>query len=253
MGTCKLCHAEAALVKSHVIPHAFFRSRRGDPAGGFLISEKHHPKKAPQGVYDNSLLCAGCEGAFLKVDTYGSEVLIGKRAELFKLVTSGNAYGEIESRKGSIDQDLLLRFFVSVLWRASASTQGYFDRIKLGQYAAQAASVIQPGIPVPNSFAVVLSCWGNDAQMPVDLARVNMDPFQEKWEGVNAYRFYFGDVVAYIKVDQRPFPPRMQRLALGHADHVVMVSRNFQKSSDFEAMRTTARVSRLPASKLFPA
>jgi hypothetical protein len=76
-----------------------------------------------------------------------------------------------------------------------------------------------------------------------------MDPFLEKWDGVNAYRFYFGDVVAYIKADKRPFPEELNSIFLGGGDRVMLIAREFMSSSDLSAMQATMRRAKKPSNR----
>jgi hypothetical protein len=67
-----------------------------------------------------------------------------------------------------------------------------------------------------------------------------MDPFRERWGGLNAYRFYFGQTVAYIKVDKRPFARPFDELALCAGPILRVVTRDFLNSKDFHALKQTA-------------
>ena len=67
-----------------------------------------------------------------------------------------------------------------------------------------------------------------------------MDPFKEKWGETTAYRFYFGEVVAYIKADKRPFPKELKQYSLGSHESLTIIARDFSKSKDFGALRHTA-------------
>ena len=70
-----------------------------------------------------------------------------------------------------------------------------------------------------------------------------LDPRQEKWFGVNGYRLYVGEVVAYVKVDSRPFHPRMQAVSLRAAPPVLVVARAMSESKDYCALKRTAKLS----------
>ncbi len=70
-----------------------------------------------------------------------------------------------------------------------------------------------------------------------------MDPFPEKWDGINAYRLYLGQIVAYIKVDRRPFEYPLRDLTLGRYDLLSIVQRDFATSKDFAVMVKTAQES----------
>lgn len=67
-----------------------------------------------------------------------------------------------------------------------------------------------------------------------------MDPFKEKWGEATAYRFYFGEVIAYIKADKRPFPSILKQHSLGAQESLTMIARDFATSKDFGALRHTA-------------
>lgn len=237
---CRLCLDAAKLVKAHVIPEAFFRLLRIDDEVPLIVTdkEKNFPKKSPIGVYDKDILCNKCESKFDQVDHYGTEVFINQREKLFKAVSDGN---KIEAfRADGIDQKRLLQFLVATLWRASVSTQPFYERVRLGSYEEIARQVIlNPDASIPASFAAVLSCWNVDEEHQT-MANGLMDPFREKSMGVNSYRVYFGQIVAYIKVDRRPLPAPFDRVALLVQDQVTFVARDFVKSKDFAAMRQTA-------------
>ena len=69
-------------------------------------------------------------------------------------------------------------------------------------------------------------------------------PFAERWDGVNAYRLYLGRVVAYVKVDRRPFAAPLRDLTLGRHDLAFVIQREFAESKDFAAMAKTAKEAR---------
>lgn len=253
MTLCRLCNRSNNFGKSHVIPEAFFRPLRNGAAPSYLIADGAYPKRSPIGIYDSGILCQECERKFGPLDDYGVNVLLNNFDALFAPVLDSGSVVVRQSTAGEIDQERLLRFFVSVLWRASVSTQSYYNRVQLGPHEVVAAQALVPGTPIDSRFAVALSCWrnGNDDDSQL-LSKTNMDPFSEKWDGVNAYRFYFGDVVAYIKVDKRPFPKELDSIALGSRDYVMLVAREFMSSSDLSAMQETMRRAKKPSNRMPP-
>ena len=72
-----------------------------------------------------------------------------------------------------------------------------------------------------------------------------MDPFRENWDGVNTYRMYFGEVVAYIKVDKRSLGSPLKEYILLSGEQVTVIARNFDESKDFQSMIRTAQKSHL--------
>jgi hypothetical protein len=238
--TCSLCNLQCKFAKSHVIPEAFWRELRDGNHVPLLISssEGSFPKRSPIGVYDQTILCEVCETIFNKMDDYGIEILLKRRKELFNQVSHE---GELVGWKSNlVDQHRLLVFLVGILWRASVSTHIFFKRVNLGPLELLARKVVMnQEEAVPAEFGAVLSQWRTNDEHR-SLTKGLMDPFKEKWGDATAYRFYFGEVVAYIKADKRPFPREFKQCSLGAHESLTIVSRDFSRSNDFRALRHTA-------------
>jgi hypothetical protein len=243
MHLCRLCGRPEKLVKAHIIPEAFFRPLRQEGKPPLLVSgtQGQFPKRAPIGIYDETILCEACEARFAQLDHYGVEILQIRLNELFRPVLH---LGEtVAYQAEGIDQKRLLRFLIATLWRASVSDHSYYKRVTLGPYEDLAKQVVlATDDGVPKIFGAVLSRW--DDKDPQGLhAKGLMDPFRERWNGVNAYRFYFGHVVAYIKVSNQGFTDPLRSISLLSQPLVTMIPRNFKASSDFAAMLHTAKLS----------
>jgi hypothetical protein len=240
MPTCRFCGRSEKLVKAHIIPEAFFRAIGGGRDVPLLISNTSgqlFPKRQPVGVYDSGILCDACERKFDRVDAYGIKVLLQSFPEtLAPLLRMGRLVG---FKCSDVDQDLLKRFFIATLWRASVSTHLFYSRVALGPRYERLAKQSVLSEPLTDDFGVILSRWQYDAEHK-SLVTGLMDPFRERWGDENAYRFYFGEFVAYVKVDRRPFPPDLKLFALTAGPEVLVASRDFAKSKDFAAMRHTA-------------
>lgn len=243
MLLCRLCANAGKFVKAHVIPEAFFRVLRDGGAAPLLITgtPSHFPKRSPIGVYDEGILCEACEPKFDRFDHYGVESLLVRLDELFRPISH---QGKIVAYQAEgIDQKLLMQFLLATLWRASVSTHSFYRRVNLGPFEATAKrAILNPDEPVSEVFSAVLSRWRVEGQHQKSAGGL-MDPFRERWDGVNAYRFYFGHVVAYIKADRQNFVGPLRDLALQSGPNVTMVTRSFGKSSDFAAMVQTAKQS----------
>ena len=238
---CRLCGQQRVLVRAHVIPEAFFRRLRLGGEIPLLVSgfPNVYNQRAPIGVYDKTILCDGCERKFERVDDYAARALLNHFEEWFApLVHAGRAVGYSSS---VVDQELLLRFLVATLWRASVSSRPFFHRVDLGQLEREARAVIErPEERIPSTFAAVLSRWPPPEESGV-FAHGLMDPIPLRYDGARAYRLYLGDFIAEIKADRRPFPDGLQELALGTSDELRVVVRDFVGSKDANAMRATAQ------------
>lgn len=240
MTVCRLCSQDRKLIKAHAIPEAFFRELRVDGETPLLISGKlgQFPERAPIGVYDEGILCEVCEPQLGKTDDYGIEVFLKKFDEYFHPLQRDDETAGFESV--TADPSRLLQFLVAVLWRASVSSHRFYAKVKLGPYESLAhAAVSNPDAALPPVFDALLSRWSDeDEHIPTTAI---LDPRREKWSGVNAYRLYFGEIVAYIKVDSQPFPPGMSEISLRSAPPVRVVARDMSESKDLRAMKKTAQ------------
>ena len=54
--------------------------------------------------------------------------------------------------------------------------------------------------------------------------------------GVNAYRLYLGEIVAFIKVDQQPFPEPLRQYELLARQDLTIVARGLESSKDLQSM-----------------
>ena len=243
LQSCRFCNCRSSLLKAHIIPEAFFRRLRDRDRPPLLVSgrEGQMPKRSPIGVYDKGILCSGCEKQFLSVDSYGTDVILSSFQKYFSPI---HIEGKIAAfRSDTLNTKMMLRFLLSLLWRASVSTQPFYERVLLGPYEDEALGLLkQPESSIPSAFDAVLSRWeevGAD-HLP---SRGILNPYRERWDGVNTYRLYLGEVVAYVKVDKRPFSKPFSRLSLQHGAPFHVISRSLATSNDLLAMRRTVQIS----------
>lgn len=242
MNFCLLCLGQRTFIKAHAIPEAFFREMRIDGESPTLVSGMagQYSKRAPIGVYDEEILCGECEAKFRQIDDYGIEVLLRKFGEVFHPIERAGKIAGFEST--TVDPNRLLQFLVTVLWRASVSSHDFYSKVDLGPHELLSrTAVTSSSTALPTLFDAVLSRWRNeDENFPTTAM---LDPRRERWFGINAYRVYFGETVAYVKVDSQPFPPDLKAISLRSAPSVLVVSRAMSESKDLRAIRHTAQLS----------
>lgn len=231
---CKLCSSETKLVKAHVIPKSFCKQVSEDPTTAKLVTNTpgEYPKRNPVGVYDPTLVCADCENLFAPWDDYAFSVLV--RDENLHVPikdgerTIGYTIAEVDYRK-------LKLFAISVLWRASASSHGFFHRVKTGPHETQLASMIRAGTPgEPEDFAAVF------AKFDGPFETFQLDPHFERYDGINFYRIYLSRYVISVKVDHRP-PPALFDIFVLRPDRPLCIAlRNLRRSSELSLLRTLA-------------
>ena len=176
MPTCRLCEGEvSALVKAHVVPRSFFEINPALAAPRLVTNTPEvYPKRVPIGVYDETIVCERCEARFSPYDDYAARLLLHHAGEFEKILNpeTGQLGGYLIRE---YDYRLLKLFFVATLWRASAASQEFFSRVRLGPFEARAKEMLLKDDPGdPQEFGTLLLAW-DDVDYPV-----MMDPFPEK-------------------------------------------------------------------------
>lgn len=238
MSKCRLCGQRRNLIKAHIIPEAFFReARKGAKKPRIIFDDPNtYPKRSPIGVYDQEILCYQCESKFQTMDDYGVQVLLTKFHELFLPMTYGD---RVVHQAENINYNLLLRFLVATLWRASVSTQMFYKDVNLDQLESLAKrTILIPDSPIPKHFSAILSRWVTDKETAF-ATKVLLNPYPSTIYGIKSYRFYFGQVVADIKADKRPLPDVLHPVMLLQPT-VILVDRELGQSKDFVSMVHTA-------------
>jgi hypothetical protein len=227
---CKLCGEANKLIEAHIIPRSFYRIDPGRKHPGLLITDKkgRYAQTVPKGVYDASILCEHCERRFSRWDDYGNELLIKSWHKFEKIEDRGE---HLAYRLDGYDYSLLKMFVLSVLWRASVSGHVMFDRIDLGTRELSLRNAILLSDPGDSDhFGVVLQAF--------DSAEVGMlNPHGERFSGLRFCRLYLSHVIAFIKVDSRPFKDPFRSLALSPARPLVVLQKEFLSSPERAIMR----------------
>jgi hypothetical protein len=232
---CRGCGQNKKLIKAHIIPESFFRGLRN----GKQIPKIHsttegvHPKRAPIGVYDTEILCNDCEQIFQTLDEYGCQILIQKE-EQEPLHHNGQLVGY---RINDIDTARLKLFFLSILWRASISSQDFYSKVSLNQLEEKVKKLIWQNDPgCPHDFSFVLAKFEGDGA-----GRTILDPHQERWSGVRYYRFYLYGTILYIKADSRKTPSEWEKF-IPTDNSVIVVSRgHIEKAKEFPILLTAVQ------------
>lgn len=218
MALCKLCLQDKKLIKAHIIPQFLFTE------DSRLISEDNdYPLRRPNGPYDPNILCSNCDNGIIgkNLENYAREILIDRkgvisqtfndpkstrRATLYKLQDKDN-YSKI------------VRFFISVLWRASISSLSDFDDFSLGPHEDVARRAIcESDFDFSNVFSVAL-CAFNNFEKPIHV-------FPSKFirmEGINVYSIVMGHFKGFFKVDQRRLPPKIESMFISSQADILML------------------------------
>ncbi len=234
--TCKGCYQSKKLVKSHIIPESFFRQLKSGVKPLRILSNiiGIFPKKSPIGIYDPKILCQECENIFKIYDDYGFKVLVQNEGDQEKLIQDGKLIGY---RINNIDTDKLKLFFLSVLWRASISTQPFYSKINVGDLEDTLKEMIWGGCAGgKHDFSFVLAKFDDQG-----VGKSILDPHGEEWSGVSYYRFYMHGYVLYIKCDIQETSPEWSRF-IPSDNSLILISRgNMENSKEYGVLKNVVQ------------
>ena len=194
---CLLCGKNKRLVKAHIIPRGFWTSIKIDEKAARVYFKERKSKQSQSGIHDTNILCEDCDGKILgKWDKYAQELL------LQKLESYASIYEKVIT-VGEFDYSKLKLFFMSVLWRASVTSDRFFEKVSLNSWESKLRQMILQEIPgnVDDFSVLITRYWGLEAKCMPEPRRC-----KAKSNGLNFYEFRLANYDFLIKVDQRKFP-----------------------------------------------
>lgn len=200
IGQCRLCSAfNQKLVNSHIIPRSFY-SQLHDPQGrrSKILSEEAHPKRAPNGLYDQ-FLCHKCEKSLCQWDDYAFKLLKESTPTPISAQSTSEVIG---FEYQNVNYDKLKLFFTSLLWRAHVTKLPFFARVQLSELDAEElrASLYAQTALKADKYTVAL---GKSEQL---ISTTILEPFLEVIDGAAFWRIYIPGYVVRMKVDDNPMP-----------------------------------------------
>ena len=231
---CKLCGENKKLIKAHIIPAGFFRPLRS----GNAVPEIHSningvfPKRSPIGIYDKNILCEKCDNYIGSWDDYAHQLLIQDFSEELA-VQRGNT--KAAYKIDNFDYKRLKLFFLSILWRASISSQPFYSKIQIGPHERILKKMIAAEDPgEPYDYAVSLAKFSDPNVNAI------LDPHKKRFDGINYCQFYITGFVLYIKVDKREPPDFLKELCLKKDPPFWLILRDLNKSKDGKIIKEIA-------------
>ena len=220
MLQCNLCHSlYPKLANAHIIPKSFFNLSSKSPWG---ICEENgyyqvitvdkgvwNSKRSPTGIYDPKIVCSECEKRFDQADDHGYKILseaFKKKKLVYSLYNKQPLY-LIEN----VNYHKLKLFFLSMLWRAHASSYSFFLSVDLGIHETILRSyILQDKVPSQDEYEVILFCQTDFPYSPM-----GFQPSKINDEGVDFYLFHLPpSFTVLIKIDKQPLPKKYKQFVL---------------------------------------
>jgi hypothetical protein len=245
-GICRLTKRRGKFVKAHLIPKALTK-----PAvAGFPFVENMHggrPARKWSSWYDNKLVTAEGEAVLAALDNWAipelrKHNLVWSGWGPMRLLPYGQDHDPIGDtgfglRKVSgLDASRLRLFYLSLLWRAAASTHYGFAEIKLPSPELEKLGemLLASDSGAPSYFSIHLTQISTlgPAQNLVPLARTKTIPavgdVQEHYRPY--YRFYFEGLVAHIHLDPEYESHKLGPFVLGQEESIAITTVTYEMS-----------------------
>ena len=194
MSECRLCLNDRTLCKSHIFPEYMYAHCYDDNHSyiEFNAEDGRYNKRRRKGIYEK-LLCDDCEGIIQEYEDYG------------KCVLYDDAKLRIEATKKpycneNYDYRLFKLFVLSLLWRASVSTQDSFKLASLGKYEEELRVVLLNGLETPeNNYPIYMYQTHIDGN-PSNGVFMEIYPAKSKYDGKIIYQFVADGVFFFVGV-----------------------------------------------------
>lgn len=228
---CKLTGTENNGVEAHIIPKSFYRIDPDEKLPTKLVSDAkdHFPKRVPKGIYDKTIVTIEGEQVFKEWDDYAARLLIAQKDELEPLQHSGNLFAY---QLPKYDYKKLKLFFLSVLWKASASSQKFFENVDLGPHETPIRNALLAGDPQDSDwYSVCIAKWSGDEN-----GYGILSPSRARYDSVNYYRIYLESYIVYLKIDKRNPGEALRSVQLYPDRPLIVLARDLSKSKEFPIM-----------------
>jgi hypothetical protein len=234
---CKFCLEDKKCIKAHIIPNSLYEPIFNVGKGMLILSNKLeiYPKKQHTGIYDENMVCEQCERLFSKLDDYANSFFSAMISEDSFIIENNEKVAYIIK---NYDYNNLKLFLVSMLWRASISSQSSFFDVNIGPFENQIKEMIKNNDPGDeNTFSFILTRYDNSLA-----SRANLSPLRGKWydSDINCYVFYLFGWKCFIKVDQRHPPEDMRFFMAKPHQPLIVLYLNFSKSDEIIDMKKMA-------------
>jgi hypothetical protein len=229
---CKFCRSRPADVDSHIIPRSFVLERSVLGAPNFLLSNKlRRKKRTPTGVYDSNLVCAICEATFGNYDTYGHRFF--HREQMEPVYVDGELF---MYQHNTANVTKLKLFFLTILWRASASAIAECRAVNLSRWEPDLRQMIKTGdCGVVDRFPVVLEKFDNPTVTPL------VYPYVTNIAGVLCYKMELGGCAAVVAIQGRELPQVLIDIALAPGRPVYLLAKEYGTSKERQRTLDTFR------------
>lgn len=219
---CLIC-GTSPTIKSHLIPRVMAVEVQVGNAHAVVLPSSTGYRGSQSGLIDTAILCGPCDSSIGRF-----EESTARAFESLRIAGVGVRDGAVVSTEQA--PDVTLRFYAALLWKYAVARRD-LGQIDLGPYKSELQTVAFEGAPIPGFFDAALM----RLRLAPDDAGVfaYRAPKPDRKVGLNMYRVLVGGVLAFVKVDRRPWGNTPLRdIALGSATNtraLVMSAQGFEE------------------------
>lgn len=241
-GICQLCGCEKDLIKAHVFPRQFNRDLKGQNTKGSRVYKDNAPSKHTQnGIYDDKILCADCDGMKLigKWDKYGQnflqitipDFLKNPRDNIKYHRSLNNSIYLLEIPLEEFDCHKLKLFFLSIMFRSHITRKDFCSKVNLGKkhFNRLKEMIINEDSGGINDFSVFFKKYS-------DLESTFIAPpcrQRDRDTGINGYWVHLPGYGFGVKVDSRSYPSSVSKSFLSPNQSLLLVIDELKSSTEF--------------------
>lgn len=230
---CRLCKKEVELIRqSHVIPKFMYKGiyEKNKKFVEVNLFKPDDPKFRPTPAYDQYILCRECDNIVLsRLETYASEIFYEKTdLKIEKERETGVTSLIIKG----VDYKKFKLFLLSILWRASISTNPLFKEIDLGpRYEETIRRMIYENDPGdPDDFPVCVFGIKSAENL---MLRTVIQPRRLKTSGNTSYMFFINRLFYYFNVSRYGMQDLFTRLPIDRNNEMTIGIIEDEMGADF--------------------
>jgi len=224
LNNCRLCYGKKPLKQSHIIPKFFYKPMEWNEKNfRYQILGIHSNNIIiGQGGIKEQLLCEDCEQKFSILENYVHRALYGGLELTFSNLSNRRW------RISGLDYNKFKLFQLSILWRASVSSQEFFESVMLGnKHESQIRKMLLDKDPgPPEKYACILVAIIFEGNTIGDLM---LNPTSIKQDGHRIYRFVFGGFAWAYFVSSHPIPDKVRDAAINENGELIISASKMQR------------------------
>ncbi|VVE56126.1 hypothetical protein [Pandoraea anhela] len=227
---CLIC-GESPTIKSHLIPRVMAVEVQVGNAHAVVSPSSPGYRESQSGRMDTSILCGACDSSIGSFE--------GSTAKAFESLRNAGV-GVRDGVLVTAEQapDVTLRFYAALLWKYAVARRD-LGQIDLGPYKSELQKMAFESAPIPDFFdAALMRLRLNPDDAGVFAYRA---PKPDRKDGINMYRVLVGGVLAFVKVDRRPWGNTLLNdVALSRATNTRALVMAAQRFEEFKTLQHLA-------------